>query len=121
MKLNGSHDVMSALDSFRATDFSFSQEVEKTSQTNVHEAFFDKNLKFQHFFTTIRNNNLLSLSKFTTLSVIISSHLYQIKQIFKMKFVIAAALLTASASAFTTSSPRFGGNAVAVAPAVSRS
>jgi hypothetical protein len=110
------------LDSFRATDFSFSQEVEKTSQTNVHEAFFDKNLKFQLFFTTIRNNNLLSLSKFTTLLfVIISSHLYQIKQIFKMKFVIAAALLTASASAFTTSSPRFGGNAVAVAPAVSRS
>lgn len=38
-----------------------------------------------------------------------------------MKFVIAAALLTASASAFTTSSPRFGGNAVAVAPVVSRS
>jgi len=46
-----------------------------------------------------------------------------------MKFVIAVALLTASASAFTTSSPRFGGNAVAsksassfaVAPVVSQS
>ena len=46
-----------------------------------------------------------------------------------MKFVIAVALLTASASAFTASSPRFGGNAVAsksassfaVAPVVSQS
>ena len=36
-----------------------------------------------------------------------------------MKFFIAAALLSASASAFTTMSPRFGGNAVASAPASS--
>eukprot|EP00536_Pseudo-nitzschia_multiseries_P012890 jgi/Psemu1/327005/estExt_fgenesh1_pg.C_5140002 len=34
-----------------------------------------------------------------------------------MKFFVAAALLTASASAFTTMTPRFGGNAVASIPA----
>mmetsp|Transcript_4329 Transcript_4329/g.9857 ORF Transcript_4329/g.9857 Transcript_4329/m.9857 type:complete len:394 (-) Transcript_4329:114-1295(-) len=34
-----------------------------------------------------------------------------------MKFFAAAALLTASASAFTTMTPRFGGNAVATVPA----
>lgn len=34
-----------------------------------------------------------------------------------MKFAVAAALLTASASAFTTMTPRFGGNAVASIPA----